>query len=248
VSPIFRRHQDAAPHERARELAALRLDEPLPIGDVAWLEDHLAGCPDCTAAAAAYDEGRLAFRAMRDAPPQPPRDLWARTAAAIELGAGPATPGLRRSGSGRWHLPLAPIAGIAVLVFALGVGLLNGGTVLLPGGSAANVAAATPIAVAAGDVRMLTHSGDGTLTSQTLRVDAVCPLAASSCGVRPSYQVSHVPGIDTSAGVDAILSPSQDRIVVVERGDGARGIFVVPMATATAAPTPSGTRAASGTQ
>ncbi len=74
----------AADHDRACGLAALRLDEPLSPTDAAWLDAHLGACKACAEVAAEYDEQRLAFRALRDLAPEPPRDLWARTSAAIE--------------------------------------------------------------------------------------------------------------------------------------------------------------------
>ncbi len=54
--------------------------------------EHLDTCGACRGAAAEYDDQRMALRRLRDDAPQPPRDLWARTAAAIEAegaGAGP---------------------------------------------------------------------------------------------------------------------------------------------------------------
>ena len=57
-----------------------------------WLDEHLAGCDACRAIAAAYDADRAALRGLRDHQPEPPRDLWARTSAAIE----------REVGRSRW--------------------------------------------------------------------------------------------------------------------------------------------------
>ena len=73
-----------ADHGRARELAAARLDEAIPAAEAGWLEDHLAACPDCSAVAAEYDDQRSALRSLRLDTPEPPRDLWARTSAALE--------------------------------------------------------------------------------------------------------------------------------------------------------------------
>ena len=69
-------------HERACRLAAVRLDQPLPADDAAALEAHLADCAMCRATAAGYEADRLALRALP--PIEPPRDLWARTSAALE--------------------------------------------------------------------------------------------------------------------------------------------------------------------
>ena len=119
----------AAPHERARALAAERLDAPLAARGGAWLEEHLAGCDACRRVAAAYDADRLALRAMRDRQPEPPRDLWARTAAAIEqrvIGTWRCEPARDRSsrGASRARRPVAAWRSIAVVI---GATVLSGG-------------------------------------------------------------------------------------------------------------------------
>ena len=75
---------EAAIHDRARTLVATQLTEPLKPTDATWLLEHLAGCGACREVLAAYEADRAALRTLRDRQPQPPRDLWARTAAAIE--------------------------------------------------------------------------------------------------------------------------------------------------------------------
>ena len=81
------RHADdwASPHERARTRAAQRLDWPLDPAEAVWLDAHLADCRSCRRRADEYLENRDRLRTLRDNAPPPPRDLWARTAAAIEL-------------------------------------------------------------------------------------------------------------------------------------------------------------------
>lgn len=71
-----------AAHERALMLAAESVDAPLQPTDAAWLAGHLASCPDCAAADLEYRaiHGELHGLAM----PEPPRDLWARTSAALD--------------------------------------------------------------------------------------------------------------------------------------------------------------------
>src|SRR6185369_13516486 len=71
-------------HVRARAAISERLDGPIPPQEAAWLADHLEACPDCRVVAAAYEEQQRDLWALRDRMPAPPRDLWARTAAAIE--------------------------------------------------------------------------------------------------------------------------------------------------------------------
>ncbi|MEA2620618.1 MAG: hypothetical protein QOC97_1391, partial [Chloroflexota bacterium] len=54
-------HSSAA-HERARGLAAERLDGVLSVTDDAWLNEHLEGCAGCRSVAAAYESDRVALR------------------------------------------------------------------------------------------------------------------------------------------------------------------------------------------
>ena len=116
-------------HERARLRLAERMAGDLGVEEAAWLEGHLAECPSCTSISAQFAADRLALRALREAPPQPPRDLWARTAAAIEQESGrghsPATRTPRRS-----RLPIGALSGLAVIAVVIGVSTLSG--TLLP--------------------------------------------------------------------------------------------------------------------
>ena len=218
-----------ADHARARELAALRLDEPLPTQEAAWLDDHLAACDPCRAVAADYDLGRSALRALRVATPQAPRDLWARTSAALEAERGlVARRGGHRSRTG-WRLPadrlgrlaLAPLAGLLVVAVVVGSGLLGGRTAVPDTG-----ALATPIALTAStDLRVLTRASDGTVSIVSGQMTSVCPIGTATCGAAPSFAVTQVEGVRSSSDLAAV-SPAQDRIVVTEN----RGVFILPMA------------------
>lgn len=136
------------PHARARARAAERLDGPLGLAEASWLDEHLAGCVECAAIAAQYDADRASLRVLRDAPPEPPRDLWARTAAAIEreAGATPSTapadangmPGAALAADGRSGrpfrgLPMTALSGLAVAVVVIAIGVVSTG--LLDGGN-----------------------------------------------------------------------------------------------------------------
>src|SRR5690349_1532015 len=81
------RRPDAWPttHDRARAALSDQMDGVLDATETAWLDEHLAGCPDCRRTADEYAAQRFELRKLRDRQPLPPRDLWARTAAAIEL-------------------------------------------------------------------------------------------------------------------------------------------------------------------
>src|SRR5215218_6252342 len=74
----------ASVHADARSLAAQRLDSALDARANAWLDRHLGECGACRAHLEALQADRLELRALGRQPIEPPRDLWARTAAAIE--------------------------------------------------------------------------------------------------------------------------------------------------------------------
>ena len=63
-------------------LASEAIDTELQPGDSAWLAQHLEGCDDCRTIAAEYVALRNELRSL--AVPEPPRDLWARTSAALD--------------------------------------------------------------------------------------------------------------------------------------------------------------------
>lgn len=240
MNPVFNR--DAAEHDRAQELAAIRLDEPLEASDAAWLDAHLLACEACAAVAEAFEADQDLFAALRDVAPVPPRDLWARTAAAIDAEAGGRRARLGRRIFGVPALTLAPVAGFAAVAIIVGSGLLNGAPVAPPR-TGASGPPPTPIALAPGDVAVLSRGADGTYQVQTGVVDEVCPLAAEICSASPSFEATQLATIGGANSVGAIISPARDRLVVVQRGaTGADGVYVVPVraagtATATIRPT-----------
>ena len=69
-------------HDRARMLAAESVDAPLEPGDAEWLDAHVGACPGCAAVAEEYRAIHHELRSL--ATPEPPRDLWARTSAAMD--------------------------------------------------------------------------------------------------------------------------------------------------------------------
>jgi hypothetical protein len=226
-------------HDRARSLAAGRIDGPLEASDARWLDTHLAGCDACATVAAGYEADRLALRGLRAESFEPPRDLWARTAAVIE-----ADGGSRDRTRGRRFLGLpaavfAPVAGLAAVAVVVGAGLFNGQP-LAPDATPG----ATPIAFAAGNVAVLNRAADGSLALTTGRLHEVCPMTADACRVEPSFETAPVAGIRQTQDVDAVISPARDRLVVIPRGAGGTGgVYVVPVKTPTPDTTPAATRA-----
>lgn len=243
MSPRMHRTPLAADHARARDHAAERLDQTLAAPDAAFLDAHLASCAECRDIAAEYEAQRVSLRSLRAVAPEPPRDLWARTAAALEAEAhrspvrrrgllSPRPPRFARAG----RLTLAPLAAVMVVAIVVGAGLLSGHG-LLPAGTAAGP---TPIALAAADLQVISRAEDGSIQILTRSVDAVCPMGTDTCGVSPSFAVTAVTGLSGTSDLNGILSPSKDRMVLMERGSGAQGVYVLPVATTApaASPTP----------
>ena len=120
-----------------------------------------------------------------------------------------------------------------VVAVAVGLGLLNG----MPAKestSKGDVPDATPFPLIAGEVQTISRNEDGQLEIGRQAVDEVCPLAAQTCGVDARPERTDTELLTTADDWDAIISPSQDQVVVVERGDGAQGVFVLPVGSTTA--------------
>ena len=177
----------SSPHERARVRAAERMDAPLEPAEAAWLDEHLAGCADCRSVADAYAADQDALRGLRATAPEPPRDLWARTAAGIEQEAARRGRPLTASAAGRgFRIPVGMLGGITVVAVVLGATAMSGGWLSGPSIQGAVpttatrpsqgtvAAAATPMNVDAGDVGWVATTGDGTLAYHAA-VNQVCP-------------------------------------------------------------------------
>lgn len=206
---------DPMTHERAGRLAAVRLDQPLPPIDEDALEDHLAGCADCRGLAAAYEADRVALRALP--PIEPPRDLWARTSAALEREHARHPSGPNRVPR-RWG-PVAVLSGGVALVLAIaivGPGLLTGsgttpGIVARASGNPQPPATfgpvVTPLTVATSEVTWVVTKASGGLSLVTANVNKVCPTGAEPdcpplAGVARS--LANLPTVPSSL----VLSPS----------------------------------------
>lgn len=241
--------------------AAERLDGPLGLAEATWLDEHLAGCDACAAIAAAYEADRLSLRALAANPPQAPRDLWARTAAAIEResatqgrGAAPVS----RLGGRR--IPLGALSGIAVIAVVVGVSAVS--TNLFSGGAAVGTlsgvgdaaasdsvrtdtgttaaegggAVPTPIAVGAGEVEWVRARPDGTFAYNTAPIDEVCP-ANGQDGCATLEDAAAKRFALTSEPETIIGSPTDGQAVVVSRdAAGRQSITVVDLPALDATP------------
>ena len=245
-----RRSEDwASPHERARTRAAQRLDWPLDPAEAVWLDSHLADCKPCRRRAAEYQKNRDELRTLRDVNPPPPRDLWARTAAAIEL---ESQRGRRAPVRG---VPIGALSGVLVIAVVLGATLLsNTPTTVVPPGTdpvaslppavAASLApgpVSTPFAVAAGDVKTLWGDADGKLAVRRLRVESVC--AKKSDADCPMVQGESATDVALNGQPRTIISsPDQKQAVMVSKPDESNAneviVFTLPTEESTLVATP----------
>ena len=249
-------------HARARAALSDRLDGVLEPGEASWLDEHLAECVDCRRAAEAYEAQRLQLRAGRDHAPLPPRDLWARTAAAIEHESR-FRDHRARSGGGIGRRPLAiSSALVAALVVTVVVGTLissqlppggghatpNPSGVTTAAGSAGSTTAqsavpgATPIVVAQ-RVDYVKKGQDGLYRVTRLDVRSVCPKASNSCDTAAPTPAQE-PGVQLTTTPQTVFgNPDRTQLIVVNEADQtqAASISVVPLPSSTpdASPPPS---------
>lgn len=239
--PFRRRHHDyEASHDRARAIVAMGFQEPTGPADEAWLELHLAGCGECQTEMDAYRADRELLRGLRDHLVEPPRDLWARTAASIEREAG------RRDRSGLatvsgpriGRIPLGVLSGVLVVLVVVGASLIpRGGTVPVgPSGPAGSDFAmgsprpdATPLAVTAKTISWVEGGSDGTFQLVFARVDEVCTTDPEACA--PLEDASSRRLTLSGEPQAVVLSPTSDQLVVVSAATSAGGgeVLIVPV-------------------
>ena len=247
-----RHHDDEATHDRARALTSREMLEPLGEDDTTWLARHLDGCGECRSDREAYLGDRELLRSLRDRSPEPPRDLWARTSAALDRearnrsrrGAGARARGARAdrrgAGFGGWQgLPLGAAAGVLIMLVVIGASIVP--PVVPPaqtaGASAVVVATPdsqpTPIAVAdAGPVGWIQPGAGGSWDLFISNVGAVCPRARPAC--RPGALGQDDRGRPVDLGgmpTGVTISPNENQLVVQAGGENAQSgrIFVVPV-------------------
>jgi hypothetical protein len=237
----------ASDHERAQFRAAQRLDGPLGARESMWLDDHLAHCAECNDVARAYQDDRRALRSLPA--PEPPRDLWAHTAAALDREAErPARRGGFRIG---WSAPLGALAGVLVVAVVVGASLVSQRNRIVPvqnlpeqsatTASASSAPESTPLTVTAEDVGFVHRGADNTIQIFNIPVTKVCSAdAAPDCP--PATDVAKaVIKLPRKPG-NIIGSPNQTQIVVVDDTAATSGgtVSVVPVtSTDSASPSPS---------
>src|SRR5512142_988102 len=224
------RQRFTSDHERARRLASERLVEPLAALEAQWLGEHLASCHECAAVAAAYDRDALALRSARDAMPPLPRDLWARTAAALdeEERRHVRSPARSRPPARFGPASLAPyglLAVAAVVAVVVGSTLLSTGAPVAPTAATPLPSAAaiipSPVPVEAANVAWFAPQDDGTYALNVAAVADVCPAGAEGCA---PVDGSSRQQLRLSAAPRAVLrSPAGSQLAVLDAGTETAG-------------------------
>ncbi|HEY2916113.1 MAG TPA: zf-HC2 domain-containing protein, partial [Candidatus Limnocylindrales bacterium] len=227
-----RHHDDEAPHDRARALISAGFLGPVSEADEGWLEGHLERCPECRADRAGYLADRSLLQSLRQSPPSPPRDLWARTAAAIERESSHSRRSLlgRAIGPKPRGIPLGPLAGVVVAAVVLVVALLPPGTTIAPSRTATPPVVAqatpgrTPLTVD-NQVAWLQHEPDGSYSIVFGEVDQVCADPdTSACVIAPG---SPAPIAIAAQPQSVVLSPDSNQVAVVPADDQPDGDLVI---------------------
>jgi hypothetical protein len=270
VSPTLggRRSPDAwsSLHDRARARLAERMTEPLEPEESAWLDAHLAGCGACREIDAAYQSDRASLQAMRVI--APPRDLWARTSAALDVEQGRAgggrrsRPTRRRSKSRVLAFPggrLAPIGALGSIAAVMVVGFLVGNALIGAGGPAASPShgvalgasatpnlVPTPIPVPQADVSWVSTDPDGSIVLKKTPVKGVCPPDQTTGCTSIDAGASNV--VTLSVKPKSVhQSPTSGQMIVFGQGTGSGLTMYVINTGKGATPTPAVTPTAAPT-
>ncbi len=239
-------------HARAQAALSDRLDGVIDPGEAAWLDGHLNACAECRATAVAYEAQHTELRAMRDQPPTPPRDLWARTAAAIEHESRFRDQRGVTGGSRRRRLAWAPLFA-AALVVAVVVGTLTSSRLLVDGGptaqpdggtaagasgpAASDIAFATPIPVGQ-HVQWISRDANGNYRLNEADVRSVCPNDNEPCDANAPVQDQH---LDLTTTPQTVFGDQGGkRLIVVNGADVSQPASISVVAIAPK-PTPSAT-------
>jgi hypothetical protein len=241
--PFRRRHNDAeGTHDRARALSSRRLLEPLDADDLAWLNRHLEACTECRRDDEAFAADHELLRSLRDVAIEPPRDLWAKTSAALDQAAAKRSqPAAAPAGGSGWRsVPIRAAAGVFALLVVIGAALLPGlSSRGVPGASAVAVVPSiepgpTAISVITAAIPAAHVGADGKLDLFFTDVHKVCPRSSPECVPPPSQQ--RATSLDLAGAKDSTLtmSPHNDQLVFESESHaaGEGKIYVVPVGSA----------------
>jgi hypothetical protein len=213
-------------HAPYRELLAVGLVDALTADETQALQDHLGRCERCSLLREEYAREQQALRALRmlDAP----RDLWARTSAALDhelaRDAGrrrqpsfdPFDPPRRGASAGA---VLATVLVSLVVVAVVGGGLLP----LAVLGPSDALARATPFSIPPQELAYVGTDAEG-LAIYRASVDRVCPRAMDDCAIEVRSDRQGIRGAIARSARSAALGPDGHRLAI--SGEGADGRLV----------------------
>ncbi len=249
--PFRRRHHDAETgHDRARMLMSEGLLVTLAPDDATWLARHLDGCAECGRDWKAFRADHRLLRAAREQPPEPPRDLWARTSAALDREAqrrgrpaGAPAAGRQPARSAWRALPLGAIAGALVVAVLVGSRMFDGQVLppasAAPGTNVANGPTAGPTALAlpnADPVAIFRETGLGAWELVYEDVKEVCLPSDRNCVPRQGGKGQSIDLGDRPSHV----ALGDDQLAIASEGDDGSGgeVLVVPVRGPDSTPTP----------
>jgi hypothetical protein len=242
MSPEFRPStpSDERLHARARWLAADSIDVELEPADAIWLSEHLAECSDCASVGDEYRSIHDELRSLQT--PEPPRDLWARTSAAMDamdarsFGRRRNLPTFNRIGN-RPLFGTAIAVGFVVLVAGasllaqspipnLAPGATQGAGVALATGSAAGASQVpnAPLAIVKGTSYWIASDGG---VYQIKGSSADCSQASGGC-IAAGDSGQTLGSIASDTSISAVLAPDASQAAVWTSGK----IAIVPLAAA----------------
>jgi hypothetical protein len=217
----------ASDHVHFRQLISARLDGPLSVIAERQLLRHLARCADCRTVYNDYNEQRRRLRELPVAPP--PRDMWARTSAALdrELARRPrgTTADERRRAPGSTMIVAAAALGVALVV---GTAQLN----VVPPPPDDGLSASprpplpTPFGVMPQRISFLGADANGLVLFRG-QVDQVCPPAALGCIDDDDLSPQVIPYGHSVVPVSVSVSPDGELVAVTGRRDGRDGILAL---------------------
>lgn len=219
-------------HALWRALISDRMDAPLTPDQDEALGAHLSICPRCRMVERGYLRAGQLLRALRPVPV--PRDLWPRTAAALDIEVA------RQPRQSRRHrddmpphparspaLMLVAMACLVVAIIAMNSGLGLPAPVTMPRPQDPEVALPTPFQVPTQELAVADFSADG-LTIYEATVDQACPQMALDCtAIRPRTRHLLTFHGDRSAASLDMDQPNGRLAVLTTDGQGRETVSVV---------------------